>query len=138
MFLYTLLAAIGGIVAAIVISARTKKADGIVYGRLDKAGRVTNVALSIAYATFSPVYLFLGIISEPCDEWLLFLPSLIVSLVAASAAPFCALGLGSSIALRRRGMSKASFAVQFAGLAGIVLTVLLYGVFVGTLISPLN
>ena len=62
----------------------------------------------------------------------------IVSVIIASAALFCGLGLGYSVSLRKQGRSKISFAVQFAGVVGIGLTVLLYGVFVGNLISPLN
>ena len=62
----------------------------------------------------------------------------IVSFIAASAALFCGLGLGFSVALRRKGRSGLSFAVQFAGAVGIALTFLLYGVFAGSLITPLN
>lgn len=45
MFLYTVIEAIVGIVAGILLAVRTKKADSMVYGKLDKAGRVTNVLL---------------------------------------------------------------------------------------------
>ena len=55
-----------------------------------------------------------------------------------TAALICALGLGFSVALRKKGHSKLSFAVQFAGVAAIALTVLLHSVCTGTLVKPLN
>jgi hypothetical protein len=138
MFIYVVLEAIIGIIAGIMVARRTKKADGIVYGKLDIACRITNILLAIAYTVAAPFYLLLGMISEPYGEGFLIVPGIIVSLIIASAALFCALGLGFSVALRRKGKSKLSFAVQFAGVAGIALTVLLYCIFAGTLISPLN
>ena len=138
MFVYVLLEAIAGIIAGIMIAKRTKKEEGVIYGKLDKAGRVTNVLLAIAYAVASPLYLILGCISEPSGDGLLIILGVLVSVIAASAALFCALGLGFSVAVRRKGKSGLSFAVQFAGVVGIALTVLFYGVFAGSLISPLN
>ena len=117
---------------------RTKKAEGLTYGKLDKVGCVTNVLLAIFYIIASPVYLFLGMISEPDGEGILIVPGVIVSLIAASAALFCSLGIGFSVALRKKGKSGLSFAAQFAGMAGIALTLLLYVVFAGSLISSLN
>ena len=90
------------------------------------------------YAVFSPFYLFLGMICEPRGEGIVLLLGYFVALIAASAALFCGLGLGLSVSLRRRGESKESFAVQFIGLFAILATVLIYALFVGTLISPLN
>jgi hypothetical protein len=138
MFLYTLLAAIVGIVGGIVLAARGKRADGVTYGRLDKAGIVTNILLTVLYAMASPVCLFLGALSEPDGEGILWLPAMIVCLIAASATLFCGLGLGFSVMLRKKGRGKLSFAVQFAGIVGIALTFLLHVVFTGTLIRPLN
>ena len=138
MFLYTVLAALVGVVAGIMIAARTKKGKRVVYGGLDKAGRVTNVLLTIVYVVASPFYLFLGMISEPDGEGVLWILGLLVSVIAASASVFCSLGLGFSVALRKKGRSGLSFALQFAGLVGIALTVLLYATFVGSLIRPLN
>jgi hypothetical protein len=56
----------------------------------------------------------------------------------ASAALFAGLGIGLSVALRKRGMKVLSFIIQFSGVLAIVNTFLFYFTFVGTLISPLN
>ena len=138
MVVYTLLAALAGVIAAIMIASRTKKKKRLVYGKLDKVGIVTNVLLAIFYAIASPFYLFLGMISEPDGEGLLWILGLLIAVISASASLFCSLGLGLSVSLRKKGMSGRSFAVQFAGLVGIALTVLLYMIFAGSLISPLN
>ena len=62
----------------------------------------------------------------------------IVSILIASAALFCSLSLGFSVALRKKGQSKKSFIVQFAGLAAIGLSVGLYCLLAGNLIRYLN
>lgn len=77
-------------------------------------------------------------ISEPDGEGLLIILGVLVSVIAASASMFCSLGLGFSVALRKMGKSRLSFAVQFAGVAGIALTFLLYAAFAGSLIGSLN
>ena len=138
MFIYVVVEALVGIIAGIIIAKRTKKSDGVVYGKLDKVGRITNVLLAIAYTVAAPFYLFLGMISEPDGEGLIIVLGVLVSVIAASASLFCSLGLGFSVALRKKGKSGFSFAVQFAGMTGIALTVLLYVIFAGSLISPLN
>ena len=56
----------------------------------------------------------------------------------ASAALICGLGLGFSVALRKKGKSKLSFWVQFAGFVGIGLTVGLYCLLAGNLLRYLN
>ena len=138
MFLYTAIEAIVAIVAGILLAACTKKAEGVEYGKLDKAGRVTNIVLIVVYTMLAPLYMFLGMISAPDHEGILGILGWIVSVINGSAALFCGLGLGFSVALRKKGKSKQSFAVQFAGLVGIVLTVGMYCLFVGNLLSPLN
>ena len=138
MTIYVLLEAIAGIVLGILLAVLTKKAEGVTYGKLDKVGVVTNILLTVLYAVLSPFYLLLGILSEPDGEGFLFVLGVLISLIAASAALFCGLGLGYSVALRKKGKSGLSFAVQFAGLVGIALTVLLYCVFAGSLITSLN
>ena len=45
MYLYTALATILGLIAGIILAACTKKADNVTYGKLDKAGRITNIVL---------------------------------------------------------------------------------------------
>ena len=138
MFIYVIIEALIGIVAGLLLAICTKKNPNVTYGKLDKAGVVTNILLTVLYAVLSPFYLLLGILSEPDGEGFLFVLGVLVSLIAASAALFCGLGLGYSVALRKKGKSGLSFAVQFAGLVGIALTVLLYCVFAGSLITSLN
>lgn len=138
MYLYTVIEAMVGIIAGLVIAIGTKKADGVIYGKLDKAGMITNILLIIVYACLLPLCLFLGMISNPKYDGFLGILGWIVAVVIASAALFCGLGLGFSVALRKKGRSKLSFAVQFAGVAGIVLTLALYFIFTGNLLKYLN
>ena len=138
MYLYTTIEAIVAIVAGILIAACAKKADGVAYGKLDKIGRVTNILRLLFYVGFSYVYLFLGMIANPRYEGFLGILGWIVSVIMASAALFCGIGLGLSVAFRKKGRSKLSFAVQFAGVGGIGLTFLLFFLFYGNLLSPLN
>ncbi len=138
MFLYTTIEAIVAVIAGILIAACTKKADGVVYSRLDKVGRITNILLLLAYVGFSYVYLFLGVIANPRYDGFLGILGWIVSIIMASAALCCGIGLGLSVAFRKRGRSKLSFAVQFAGLVGIGLTFALFFAFYGNLLRPLN
>lgn len=138
MYLYTVIEAIVGIVAGLVIAIGTKKADGVIYGKLDKAGMITNILLIIVYACLLPLCLFLGMISNPKYDGFLGILGWIVAVVIASAALFCGLGLGFSVALRKKGRSKLSFAVQFAGVGGIGLTLAFYFIFTGNLLKYLN
>ena len=50
MYIYVFLVAISSLVAGIVIAARSKKVEGVVYGALDKVGIITNILLIPAYA----------------------------------------------------------------------------------------
>ncbi len=138
MFLYTVLEAVVGVLTGMFLAVRTKKADGVVYGKLDKTGRITNILLITVFICLAPVYLFLGMISQPAYGGFLGLVGWIISLVNASAALLCGLGLGFSVALRKKGKSKLSFAVQFAGLVAIGLTVGMYCLFAGNLLRSLN
>ena len=138
MFVYVILEAIAGIVAGIVIANRPKRSDNVTYGKLDRAGKITNVILAVVYACLSPFYMFLGMISEGYKDGFLGILGWIVAVIIASAALICGLGIGASVALRKKGKSKLSFAVQFAGFIAIALSFVLYALFVGTLISPLN
>ena len=110
MFIYVLLEAIAAIVIGVMLVKRTKMADGVVYGKLDKVGCVTNVILTVLYSIVSPIYLFLGMLCEPDGEGLFIILGFIVSFIAASAALFCGLGLGFSVALRRKGRSGRTIA----------------------------
>jgi len=62
----------------------------------------------------------------------------IISFLNASAALFCGLGLGLSVAFRKKGKSKLSFAIQFLGVVAILFTVISYCVFTGNLLQTLN
>lgn len=138
MFLYTAIEAVVSVIAGILIAVCTKKADGVIYSKLDKIGQVTNVLLLLFYVGVSFVYLFLGMIASPRYDGFLGILGWIVSVIMASAALFCGIGLGLSVALRKRGRSKLSFAVQFLGVAGIGLTVMLFFLFYGNLLRPIN
>ena len=138
MYLYTVIEAMVGIIAGLVIAIGTKKADGVIYGKLDKAGMITNILLIIVYACLLPLCLFLGMISNPKYDGFLGILGWIVAVVIASAALFCGLGLGFSVALRKKGRRKLSFAVQFAGVGGIGLTLAFYFIFTGNLLKYLN
>ena len=137
-FLHIVVSALAAVFAGIFVAVRAKKADDVVYNRLDKTGRITNILLILVYLYLAPMYLFLGMISEPAYGGVLGVIGVIVSILISSAVWFCSLGLGFSVALRKKGKSKLSFLVQFAGLAGIGLAVTLYAVFAGNLIRSLN
>jgi hypothetical protein len=62
----------------------------------------------------------------------------LVGIVIASGVLPCGLGLGYSVALRKKGKSKLSFVVQFAGLAGMGIAIALYAVFAGNLLMTIN
>ena len=138
MFLYIIIEAFVGILAGILLAACAKKAEGVVYNRLDKVGRITNILLIPLYLYLSPIYLFVGVISWPAYDGFLGVLGWIVSIINASAALFCGLGLGFSVSLRKKGRSKLSFAVQFAGVVAIALTVGMYWLFEGNLLETLN
>lgn len=138
MYLYTVIEAVVAVITGLVIAIRTKKSDGVVYGKLDKAGRITNLLLIPVYLCLSPLYLFLGMIANPRYEGFLGVLGWIVSVIMASAALFCGVGLGLSVAFRKKGKSKLSFAVQFAGVGGIAITLILFFLFYGNLLRPLN
>ena len=138
MYLYTITEAIVAAVVGILIAVCTKKADNVIYGKLDKIGRVTNILLLLFYVGFSPFCLFLGLIASPRYDGILGILGWIVSIIMASAMLFCGIGLGLSVAFRKRGRSKLSFAVQFAGIGGIGLTVIFFFLFYGNLLRPIN
>jgi hypothetical protein len=138
MFIYLILELIVGIVAAIMLVKRTKKVEGVTYGKLDKIGIVTNVLLAIFYVITAPLYLFTGLIAGPDGEGILIIFGVILSLIVSSVSMFCSLGLGFSVALRRKGKSVLSCVIQFAGVVAIALMVLLYLIFAGSLLGTLN
>lgn len=138
MYLYTVIEAVVAVIAGILIAVCTKKAESATYGKLDKIGCITNILLLLFYVGFSFFYLFLGMIANPRYDGFLGILGWIISIIMASAALFCGIGLGLSVAFRKRGRSKLSFAVQFLGVAGIGLTVILFFLFYGNLLRPIN
>lgn len=138
MFLYVVLAAACGIIGGILLSVCTKKKEGVAYGALDNAGVVTNIVLTIIYAISAPFYMFIGMIAEPYKNGFWGVVGAIIAIIMGSTPLIAGLGIGASVALRKRGKSTLSFLVQLAGVASIVLTVALYAIFVGTLLAPLN
>ena len=101
-------------------------------------GSITNLLLLVVYVCLAPLYLFLGMIATPRYDGILGILGWTVAIIMGSAALPCGLGLGFSAALRKRGRSKLSFALQFAGIAGIALTLILFFLFYGNLLRPLN
>ena len=138
MYLYTVIEAAVAVGAGLLLAVCTKKAEGVVYRKLDKLGRVTNILLLLLFLGFSYVYLLLGMIARPRYDGFLGILGWIVAVIMASAALFCGIGLGLSVAFRKKGRSKLSFAVQFAGIGGIALTFILFFLFYGNLLKPLN
>ena len=138
MSLYTVIEAIVGIIAGLLLAICTKKNENVSYGRLDKVGKITNILLIPVYVCVSPFCMLLGMLSSADHDGFLGLLGWVVSIIIASSSMFSGLGLGASVALRKKGRSKLSFAAQFAGVAGIVLTVVLFFVFYDNLLSSLN
>ena len=138
MFLYTSIMAAVAVIAGILIALCTKKTEDITDTKLDKAGRITNVLLLLVYICLAPLYLFLAMIANPRYDGFLGILGWIVAIIMGSAALFCGLGLGFSVALRKKGKSKLSFAVQFAGVLGIAINLILFFLFYGNLLRPLN
>ena len=138
MYLYAIIAAVVGIIAGILFAVCTKKADGVVYGKLDKAGRITNIVLLPVYAALSLFCMGIGIFCYPGYEGFLRILGWIVAAIIPSASLLCFGGLGLSVALRKKGKSKLSFAIQFVGFAGVGLSLLLFFVFYGNLLGSIN
>ena len=138
MYLYAAFAAVIGLIAGIFLAVRTKKADGVVYGKLDKAGLITNIVLIPVYACLALFCIAISMFSYPGHDGFLGIVGWIVCVIIASAPMFCGLGLGCSVSLRKKGRSKLSFIVQFAGFAGCALSILLFVLFYGNLLGSLN
>ena len=138
MYLLAALATIAGLIAGIILAARTKKADGIVYGKLDNAGRISNILLIPVYVCLAIVCIGISLFTAPGHDGLLGILGWIVCIIIAAAPLFCGLGLGFSVSLRKKGKSKQSFLVQFAGVAACALSIILFLLFYGNLLDSLN
>ena len=139
MHIYFILAAIAGSIAGIVIAIRSNKAEGVVYGKLDNVGKVTNVILIPVYAIVSIFCWFVVMLGYiPDGEGILLVVAWTLAIIGATGPAFCGLGLGVSVALRKKGKSKLSFLAQFAGVAGLMVTILFFVLFCGNLFGSLN
>ena len=138
MYLCTTLTTILGLIVGIILAVRTKKADGVTYGKLDKAGRITNIVLIPVYVVLSLIYIVISMFASPAHDGFLGILSLLVCAIIAVAPASCGLGLGFSASLRKKGRSKLSFAVQFAGVAACVLSIIMFVLFYGNLLDSLN
>lgn len=138
MFLYPFIAAIVAVIAGILIAACSKKAEGVTCTKLDKAGRITNIILTVIYVCAAPFCMIFAMFAYPNYGGFLGILGWIVVIIMGSVALFCGLGLGFSVALRKKGKSKQSFIAQFAGLAGIALNLFMFVAFYGNLLQPLE
>ena len=139
MYLYFALVAIAALVVGIIIAVRSKKADGVEYGKLDKVGKVTNVILiPIYFVAMTYCYFLVMLGYSPRGEGILAVVAWVLAIIGATAPSLCALGLGASVALRKKGKSQKSFWVQFSGVVGIAVTILFFVLFCGNLFAPLN
>ena len=138
MYLFAAVAAIVALIAGILLAACTKKAEGVVYGKLDKAGRITNIVLIPLYIFLTIFCIAISMFSNPDHGGFLEILGWIVCVIIASAPLSCGLGLGFSAFLRKKGRSKLSFILQFAGIAGSALSIGLFMLFYGNLLKSLN
>ena len=138
MFLYVVLSAILGIIGGILLSVLVRRDKSVEYTTLDKVGVITNIVLAASYLGFAPFYMFLGMITTPYRDGFWGIVGVIICAVSGSAALAAGVGVGASVALRRRGKKVLSFVIQFAGVLAIALTFIIYMLFVGTLIAQLN
>ena len=139
MYLYFVLVAIVGLVLGIVITARSKKSEGVVYGVLDKVGITTNILLIPAYAIATIFCFYLVMLGYfPNGKGIIAFIAWLLAIIGATGPVLCGVGLGTSVSLRKKGKSKLSFAVQFAGIAGIGITILFFLLFSGNLFGSLN
>lgn len=138
MYLYAGFAAIVAVVAGIIIAARAKRADDVVYGKLDKAGRITNILLIPVYSFLTLFFVALSVFISPAYGGFLGILGWIVAIIISSVPLYCGFALSASVVFRKKGKSKLSFAVQFAGFAGAALALILFSAFYGNLLRSLN
>ena len=127
-----------GIIAGLLIAFCTKKADGVIYTNLDRAGKIINIVLTVVYTVLLPLYIFVGAICSPAYGGVLGVIGTILAIIAGSTPLFAYVGLGASVALRKKGKSKLSFAAQFAGIIGMLLMFLIFCLCYGNLFETIN
>lgn len=138
MYLIAAIASLVSMILGICLAVRAKKAEGVAYGKLDKAGRITNILLIPCYILSSLFVIAISLFTEPAYEGILGILGWIVCFLIAVSPVSCGLGLGFSVSLRKKGKSKRSFIVQFAGVAGCALAIILFVLFYDNLLASLN
>ena len=139
MYLYFALMTIVGLVAGIIIAARSKKTEGVVYGLLDKIGIATNIILIPIYGIITAFFFFLAMLGmNPESGGFISIISWIMSIICNSSPALCGLGLGASVAWRKKGKSVRSFWAQFAGIAGFAVVMLIFIFFGDFVFDSLN
>ena len=138
MYIFAAIGGVIGLIAGIIIAAIGKKADGVVYTKLDKAGIVTNILLIIGYVFVSFFFVAISLFSYPDYDGFLGILGWIVCGIIASVPLACGIGLGLSVKFRKQGKSKLSFWIQFAGLADGALSLTMFMCFYGNLLGSIN
>lgn len=122
-----------GLLIGILIAVCSRKADDVTPNRLDKVSGITNIALIPVYTFASFPFILISALVRCVGE-----PTLTQEIIThaiafiVSAAPiYCGIALGVSVSLRKKGKSTASFIVQFAGFAGLLLSL------IGTVLADL-
>lgn len=136
--LISILATILGCAIGLGLAIAARKVKGPVGDSLESATKICNVLLLAVYAMASPIIWFLGLVSEAYQEGFWGVIGWVIAAVIWIAPLFFGLGLGLSVWLRKKGRSVAAFVIQFAGVMAIAASFLLYAIFVGSLLTPLN
>lgn len=137
-FLISLIATILGAALGIFLALKKTERREPLIDSLDKMTKVFNVFLLVGYVMATPMMWFLAMVSEASEVGFLGVLGWIIAALIWIAPFFFGAGLGLSVLLRKKGKSVESFLAQFAGIAAIAASFLLYAVFVGFLLSPLN
>lgn len=128
-----------GLAVGILLALKTRRTAGLPYSsQIDTTSQVMNIVMLVVYIMATPMMWFLALVCEAYQEGFLGALGWAVAAVIWIAPAAFGLGLGASVALRKRGKSVAGFVIQFAGVGAIALSFLLYAVFVGSLLTPLN
>ena len=137
MLIYIIVEGIIGLIGGILLAACTKRKEGTVRRKLDNVGEITNYILLPLYVLASGDCSVLGILCHPNYDGFLGFIGWIMSIIVASVPLVSGLGLGASVALRKRGKSKLSFIVQFAGIIAVALAIVIFTAGYGRLLAPI-
>lgn len=142
MFFLSLIATVVGVIIGVAVLLCAKKSPALHPSKdeegLKKTQHLIGVLLIPTYVVISPFAWFLALVSEAYQDGFLGVLGWIVAVIISIAPLFFGSGLGFAYSLNRKGKIKAAFFVQLAGLAAVALSFVLYAVFVGSLLTPLN